>query len=93
MLSCSYGQYRTAQSGTGESWHLKRLTDNVLMCSTGVLADNAEGKSATETIYDDSNPEQIESLPDTQLHRNVDLEILRADKEGRLARTFVKGIR
>ncbi|PPQ95716.1 hypothetical protein CVT26_008359 [Gymnopilus dilepis] len=49
---------------------------------TGVLADNAEGKSATETIYDDSNPEQIESLPDTQLHRNVDLEILRADKEG-----------
>ncbi|KAF8907377.1 NAD-binding protein [Gymnopilus junonius] len=49
---------------------------------TGVLADNAEGHSSTETIYDDSNPDQIESLPDSRPHRNVDLEILRADKEG-----------
>ncbi|KAF8149876.1 hypothetical protein B0H34DRAFT_678825 [Crassisporium funariophilum] len=49
---------------------------------TGVLTDDAAGDKTTDTIYDDSNPDQIESLPDTQLHRNVDLELVRADKEG-----------
>lgn len=32
--------------------------------------------------YDDLNPEQIESLSDTQQHRPVDIEVVRADKEG-----------
>ncbi|KAF4613992.1 hypothetical protein D9613_007778 [Agrocybe pediades] len=50
----------------------------------GVLVDDAKGDHGTDTIYDDANPDQIESLPDTQLHRNVDLEVLRADKEGYL---------
>jgi len=49
---------------------------------TGVLSDDARGMYATETIYYDSDVQQIESLPDTQLHRNVDLEIVGADKEG-----------
>ncbi|KAJ3514590.1 hypothetical protein NLJ89_g2291 [Agrocybe chaxingu] len=49
---------------------------------TGVLTDNAVGDHPTETIYDDANAEQIESLPPTQVHRNVDLELLRGDKEG-----------
>jgi len=49
---------------------------------TGVLADNAAGDRTTDTIYDDSNPDQIETLPDTQPHRNVDLELINADKEG-----------
>ena len=44
--------------------------------------DNAAGEYTIDTIYDDANPEQMESLPDTQLHRNVDLELLKADKEG-----------
>ena len=44
--------------------------------------DNARGLYATETIYYDSDVQQIESLPDTQLHRDVDLEIVGADKEG-----------
>jgi len=48
----------------------------------GVLTDKATGDIATDVIYDDLNVEQIESLPDSQLHRNVDLELLRADKEG-----------
>ena len=47
-----------------------------------MLIDNAAGDHATDTIYDDANPDQIESLPDTQLHRNVDLELVKADKEG-----------
>ncbi|KAF9266639.1 NAD(P)-binding protein [Marasmius fiardii PR-910] len=49
---------------------------------TGVLADNAAGKYVTDTIYNDADADQIETLPATQIHRNVDLEILGADKEG-----------
>jgi len=46
------------------------------------LTDNAAGEYTTDTIYDDLNPDQIETLPDTQLHRDVDLTLLRADEEG-----------
>jgi len=49
---------------------------------TGELADNAIGAYSTDTIYDDNNPDQIETLAPTQPHRNVDLEIVAADKEG-----------
>ena len=35
-----------------------------------------------ETIYHDADVKQMESIPPTQLHRNVDLEILNADEEG-----------
>lgn len=48
----------------------------------GVLADNAAGDYAIDTIYDDANTVQIETLADTQPHRNVDLELINADKEG-----------
>jgi hypothetical protein len=47
-----------------------------------VLADNAAGDYATDTIYDDASTVQIETLADTQPHRNVDLELINADKEG-----------
>ena len=47
-----------------------------------MLCDNAAGDYTTDTIYDDANPDQIETLADTQPHRNVDLELLNADKEG-----------
>ncbi|KAG2003467.1 hypothetical protein CC2G_004069 [Coprinopsis cinerea AmutBmut pab1-1] len=36
----------------------------------------------TDIVYDDSDPDQIETLAPTQLHRNVDLELVQADKEG-----------
>jgi len=49
---------------------------------TGVLTDNAAGMYAYDTIYNDADPDQIETLPPTQLHRNVDLELLNADKQG-----------
>jgi len=49
---------------------------------TGVITDDAAGDRSWETIYDDLNPDQIETLADTQQHRNVDLELVKADKEG-----------
>lgn len=48
----------------------------------GVFADSADGNHVSDTIYDDLNPDQIETLPDTQAHREVDLELIKADKEG-----------
>lgn len=44
--------------------------------------DNAAGLRGTDVIYVDTNSEQIESLPETALHRLVDLEVVAADKEG-----------
>jgi hypothetical protein len=48
----------------------------------GVLGDNAKGAYASDIIYDDTNLEQLDSLAPTQMHRNVDLEILNADAQG-----------
>lgn len=44
--------------------------------------DDAKGMSVSEKVYDDANADEIESLPETALHRHVDLPIVRADKEG-----------
>ncbi|KAG6813899.1 hypothetical protein H0H92_005748 [Tricholoma furcatifolium] len=49
---------------------------------TGVLTDNAAGAFAGQTIYNDDNPNQIETLAPSQPHRIVDLEVLKADKAG-----------
>lgn len=49
----------------------------------GVLCDDAEGMYAYDTIYNDADVKQIESLAPTQLHRNVDLAIVEADKQGK----------
>jgi len=55
---------------------------------TGTLADESAGYLKDVTIYNDDDPDQIESLADTQQHRLVDLEIVKADKEG-YARTYI----
>ncbi|KAL0064834.1 hypothetical protein AAF712_008231 [Marasmius tenuissimus] len=47
---------------------------------TGTLADDAAGMYTTDTVYDDADPDQIETLPYTKIHRDVDLEIVAADK-------------
>ncbi|KAH9168825.1 hypothetical protein EDB89DRAFT_2202042 [Lactarius sanguifluus] len=54
----------------------------------GVLMDDAAGLHDTDVIYADTDPEQIESLPDTAFHRLVDLEVVAADKEG-YVRTYI----
>lgn len=49
---------------------------------TGVLSDQARGLAQIDIVYDDMNPEQIETLQPSQPHRPVDLEIVQADKDG-----------
>lgn len=51
---------------------------------TGVLTSSAKGMFPTDVIYDDLNAEQIESLAITQPHRDVDVAIVDADKQGYL---------
>ncbi|OBZ72277.1 hypothetical protein A0H81_07905 [Grifola frondosa] len=55
---------------------------------TGVLRDNAVGMFPTSTIYYDSDPDQMETLAPTQPHRNVDLAIVDADKQG-FVKTYI----
>jgi len=33
-------------------------------------------------IFDDLNADQIEAIPETNIHRDVDTELVKADKEG-----------
>jgi len=70
--------------------HAKTGSTPVLIhtSGTGVLIDSAAGMYEDETIYSDANVKQMESIPVTQLHRDVDLEILNADKEG-YVRTYL----
>ncbi|KIY44023.1 hypothetical protein FISHEDRAFT_52388, partial [Fistulina hepatica ATCC 64428] len=49
------------------------------VCAMSAMTD---GKFQEGTIYDDSDAEQIETLPITQMHRPVDVAITEADKEG-----------
>ncbi|VDC00638.1 unnamed protein product [Peniophora sp. CBMAI 1063] len=49
---------------------------------TGVLIDDAKGMHDNHITYDDSSVESIESLPPDAFHRQVDLEIVKADQEG-----------
>ncbi|CAL1699088.1 unnamed protein product [Somion occarium] len=51
---------------------------------TGVLTDDAKGLVTSDLIYDDLNVEQLASIPDTAFHRNVDLAVVDADKQGYL---------
>ncbi|KAJ7104365.1 NAD-binding protein [Mycena belliarum] len=49
---------------------------------TGVLVDDAKGMHSTDTVYDDSDADQIETLGSNQPHRPVDKVITQADAEG-----------
>jgi hypothetical protein len=47
-----------------------------------VLTDHADGKYAGTEIYSDLDVPKIETLPDTQPHRAIDLAIVAAAEEG-----------
>ena len=51
----------------------------------GVLADTALGAFTGDVIWHDDDPDQIETLPDNALHRDVELMIIDADKKGKSA--------
>ncbi|KAI6104126.1 hypothetical protein F5141DRAFT_1216679 [Pisolithus sp. B1] len=68
-------------SGTGEQGYPLYKVKGVPNEPSGVLIDDAKGLHSTDIIYDDMNPDQIHSLPPTQPHRNVDLAVLKADRD------------
>ena len=43
---------------------------------TGVLIEDVRGKKGSSTVYHDLNPDQINGLPDEQIHRDVDLFVI-----------------
>ncbi|KAN0073836.1 hypothetical protein V8E55_012090 [Tylopilus felleus] len=49
---------------------------------SGIIMDSAQGEATTEATWDDTDVARLETIPDVQLHRNVDAPILAADKEG-----------
>lgn len=55
---------------------------------TGVLTDNAAGDYATDKVYSDLDIPLIETLPKTQPHRKVDIEVVAADEKG-YVRTYI----
>jgi hypothetical protein len=56
----------------------------------GVLIDDAHGVSSSDEIYSDLNIAQLETLPETQPHRLVDLALTKADKEGKATLNLTK---
>ncbi|KAK7465494.1 hypothetical protein VKT23_005469 [Stygiomarasmius scandens] len=49
---------------------------------TGLLADDAKGRVLTDIVYDDTDIEQMASIPPDAPHRALDLAIVDADEEG-----------
>ncbi len=62
-----------------ESW----IIAHSYMLGVLTLGHETAGMSITETIYDDSNVEQMASISPEASHRHVDLAIVQADKEGK----------
>lgn len=48
---------------------------------TSLLDDNSNGAFKSDKIYNDENQSEIDGLPDSAPHRDVDLEIVKAKKE------------
>ena len=46
------------------------------------MADDSRGEYTSDTIYDDLNITQIKSIPETAVHRSVDLLVVEADEQG-----------
>jgi len=55
---------------------------------TGLISESANGMFASETIYDDTNVEQMRSIVPTAKHRDVDFAVAEADEQG-YARTYI----
>ncbi|KAF8552970.1 NAD(P)-binding protein [Imleria badia] len=58
----------------------------ILIHTTGsaIVMDDPKGAYGTEEVWDDTDLAKLDTIADTQIHRNVDAPILAADKEGYL---------
>jgi nucleoside-diphosphate-sugar epimerase len=56
---------------------------------TGVLTEDVRGNKGSDIVYSDLNPDQINGLPDEQLHRNVDLFIINSADANPLLKTVI----
>jgi len=52
------------------------------MSGSAVVIDFTEGNYATDTVWDDTDVAKLDTIKDTQPHRNVDKLVLGADEEG-----------
>lgn len=55
------------------------LTDRIKIA---IIGDMAMGQKSTDKIYDDMDEKTLDALPVTALHRNVDIPLAKAHKEG-----------
>ncbi|KAF8830396.1 hypothetical protein HHX47_DHR2000466 [Lentinula edodes] len=70
-----------ATSGTGELQGSSQSAILIVLV-LGVYVDFVGGKHANSELFDDGNPEQIETISPTAPHRPVDLAIVAGDAEG-----------
>ncbi|KAF8894204.1 hypothetical protein CPB84DRAFT_1848538 [Gymnopilus junonius] len=84
MADCDTVPFAEAILRGMKRYHQKNGTVPILIhtSGTGVLTDDAAGDRFYDTIYNDLDADQIETLADTAQHRYVDLAIVKADKEG-----------
>ena len=54
----------------------------LVQSGAGTLSDMAKGMYASDVIYNDMDLDQLKSIPDTAVHRNVELLLIRADEAG-----------
>jgi hypothetical protein len=48
-----------------------------------VVVEHAAGNYAGGTLYNDSNTQQMAAIDISNIHRNVDIELVNTDKEGK----------
>lgn len=68
-------------SGIRERATNNKSTIYIHTSGTSFLSDDSKSGYMTEAVYHDSNPEELDALPDSASHRLIDLEILKARKE------------
>jgi len=56
---------------------------------TGVLNEDVRGKKGSNTVYNDLDPDQINGLADTQIHRDVDLFIINSADANPLLKSVI----
>ncbi|TFK72944.1 NAD(P)-binding protein [Pluteus cervinus] len=93
VFSCAdadnLGSVKAILSGLKDHYERTGVVASLIHTSgTGVLMDDAQGMYASPTIYSDMDVPQLESLPSSQPHREVDLEIVNADKQG-FVKTYI----